>query len=591
MNSKNAILVLLLLSYSTAGFSCGFYPFGEDLRFCFLDPKSFQYGSYSEFYYTSNSFDSDTSQKKAITPNEQLWMEYCGQKVSLEATRAALTFMPADAIRPNSPNAMVAFLYAKKDLEAVNYLRFAKECETINAGVSDVWERGEAVSAKAARKAIGQALRCARTTQNPQLSRRYAFQAVRLAFYSGESESIRNIFEEFFSKGDNDILKYWSLYFNCFGQENTALADFWAAQVFANAPDKRFAVYNQLYDKSSLESAVQYAASNEEKANVYVLEAVGKHFPALVDLERIYALDPDSEGLDFLLLREMNKIEDWIFTPYYSLFNPSVNSAKLQYDDDANSEAILRRVESDRLYAQKVLAFVSSANLSKVHDPMLWQSAKAELLFATMRYDEAVSTVSAIEERAVKDATLYNQLQIVKALAMTARQKPGFAVIVPEVRRILLANSTNRKFIFAVGRELENKGNTTDAALLYAALRPEYNWEEDSRSMVFWRQKNSKSQNYYTDYYSDYFSYLNHVYTPEQVALLIADVERNKRAQAQDDFKSWLYEIANREYFALLDLLGTKYIRRDDLASAEKTFKKIPNVLGAQLYSLGAQRE
>lgn len=96
------------------------------------------------------------------------------------------------------------------------------------------------------------------------------------------------------------------------------------------------------------------------------MAGIKKSDQALFCLEQVYKYDPKFEGLSFLLLREINKIEDWVFTPYYSLFNPAISKYNSWDNEDDNSiKGILGRVENDRKYADKVLQFVSKVNLKR----------------------------------------------------------------------------------------------------------------------------------------------------------------------------------------------------------------------------------
>lgn len=82
-----------------------------------------------------------------------------------------------------------------------------------------------------------------------------------------------------------------------------------------------------------------------------------------------------------MLLREINKIEDWIFTPYYTMFSPSIQT---NYWYDAESvfslKNIQKRVAKDRKYASKLEKFIASNDFPKLKNPTLWSIAQAHLL-------------------------------------------------------------------------------------------------------------------------------------------------------------------------------------------------------------------
>jgi hypothetical protein len=188
------------------------------------------------------------------------------------------------------------------------------------------------------------------------------------------------------------------------------------------------------------------------------------------------------------------------------------------------------------------------------------------------------------ELKSSKNSELFsNQLEIIKALALTAKQEYGKAIIVNEIKPIILKNKGFRKFIFSLGKELEYKGNTSDAALLYSTLKNDtFNENHDFYNTIYWKSNNYFGDTY-SDFYTDYFDYINAVYTPEQLDALIHNVFRNR--DKEDDFSSFKYSILKTEIPRLYDLLGTKYIRLNKLTKALNSFKKVDSKLWNEKYS------
>ncbi|NOS91931.1 MAG: hypothetical protein HOP30_08415, partial [Cyclobacteriaceae bacterium] len=300
--------------------------------------------------------------------------------------------------------------------------------------------------------------------------------------------------------------------------------------------------------------------------------------------QKVYELNLTAEGLSFLLLREINKVEDFVLTPSYTLFQPS-----LSYDSwsaegkDSSALQTLHRAEHDRIYAKEVLRFINTINLNKVGSIFFWQSCKAYLQFITKDYNACLVQVNQLQKWA-PDTTLATQLQIIKALALTGRQPKGNAIIPTEVQSIILANPKNGQFIFAIAKELENLGNATDAALLYSRLT-EMTYQEDTaygRNTVYWRIAQNKG-NTYSDYYTDYFDYIDAVYTPEQIQQFIEDIRNNR--DASNSFSVFKYEGVKDQLSRFYDLLGTKYIRQNKLETALAAFEKAGKLYWNRAYT------
>lgn len=574
---KNFLLFIAILVTNSI-FACGFYPFGEDIRYSFLNPASFNYYSYSEFNYSFNTFYPNPDgvyPEGAIDENEKLWIKYCNNKVSAEAIRTVLYSFNEEDINEQSSNEMLQYFYKTKDIAAINYLKFAKTCEFFNGMYEDPWERKEGASMPQRKELIDKAVFISNKTKNKQLKLRYTFLAIRLAYYNNDFDQIKSLFDTVFKSQKKDILYYWSLYFRTLAEKDKALSNFYAAQVFVNAPDKRFMIAQQFDSKISLDEVLKFAKTNEERANVYFLAGIKKSDQALFCLEQVYKYNPKFEGLSFLLLREINKIEDWVFTPYYSLFNPSVS--KFSYweeeDKDNSIQDILNRVENDRAYASRVLQFVNKVKFKKINDPVLWKIGKAYLSFVTQNNQSCLNEIAAVEKNISEKETIYDQIQIIKALALTANQESGKALIMEDVKPILIKNQKNKKFLFAIGRELEYKKNRTDAAFLYSKLNDvKQEYGNYNYNVAHWKSPKNKRTSY-RDYYSDYFDYIDVSYSPEQVQEIVSQIENTDNTM--DSFSKWKQSYLKTQIPRLYDLIGTKYIRQNNLKLAAKYFAKL----------------
>lgn len=573
---KLNLFILVLLSSTIAAHACGFYPYGDELRFCFFKPQYYGYKTFSEFYYSANLFEPKDiyAGDGKNTPNEEFWYRYCNKKVPVTSIRQAVYEMAVEYFSGQSQNEMVKYLFAKGDKEAIAYLKFAKRCEIVNAFYSDPWERNEYAKIPQTSKQINSALYNAEKTKNKEISLRYAFLAIRMAFYNQDPALVKKAYDQFFAKSTNkDMVYFWSLHFRALAEIDKPLAFFYAAQVFANSPEKRFAIYNNIEGKVPVAEVLKYATTPDEKANVYLLAGIHRPDKALEELKGMYHNTPNSDGLAFLLLREVNKIEDWVYTPYYSLFAPTVQNGYDDYEESSMAN-VLKRVANDRKYAVKVLQFVKT--VKGVHNPKFWKLAQAQLEFLTQQYDAALNTIANLENGLDRNDEIYNELQMIKALALTASQPYGKAIILDSVKPVILKNKADQKFLFAFGRELEYKGNTNDAALIYSQLseREDIEYSEGrERNAAVWKTFKNKGDNY-RDYYSDYFGYINGYYTPEQVAGVISAVKDNN---AKDKFSLWEYGVLKNRLDELYDLLGTKYIRQNKLAAALPCFKEIAN--------------
>ena len=558
------LLVFTLLLLNSISFACGFYPYGEDVRMCFLYSSQFNCQSFDGFHYSSSSyFDPVSSNENLIAqPNEKLWFEYCKKTIPIETISDAIYKISEKDFTENSSNKMIQYLIKNKDFEAINYLKFAKSCEVANMFYADPWERTENIEINIIKTKVNSALKFSDLVNNQQLKLRYKFLAIRLAFYGGLNNEVIKIYNTIPKTKNQNAVNFWCMHFRSIVEKDKSLQNFYSSQVFANAVDKRFPIFSY-YDRNiKIEDVLKHAKTNQEKANVYAFAATKKYDKALVYIKNAIQLNPSSDFNIFILLREINKIEDWVFTPYYTNFNPSISENEYWSDDKVFSyKALEKRINKDRKYADELLTFLNS--IQKPNNKI--DVFKAQLSFITQKYDNSLNIVNLLEQKVTKNDSLYNGIQLIKAMSLTANQPKNNAIITKEVQSILLKNKKDKRFLFAIARELEYLGNSTDAAFLFSKEN-----EDNSGYAMAWKSRKNKHGSY-QDYFNDYFDYVDRLYTPNQLQNVIKNATI---LNSDSEFETWIKSRLITEKSKLYDLLGTKYIRQNNLEKALQSFQK-----------------
>jgi hypothetical protein len=379
--------------------ACGpYYPYGEDVRFSLLDPSLFELNGYEAFIYSANGIPGyePEAQQLGRAENIELWYQWAECKASKEDIEKAVYQFDEYPDLNEQNNSFLAYLSSKKAARA--YLKFAQECSPFNRSLQDPWEREEEDVDSRRQKRIDTAIKRMGEVQDLALKRRYAFLAIRLAYYQGRADLVSSVWNQLF-KGQQtkDILYHWSLYFKTELDPIDAQRNLQAAQVFVNAPDKRFKVRLSFDTNVPTDMVMELVENDQDRAAVWLIEGVGKQGKNLDALKEIYRLAPDHPGLEFLLLREVNKLEDWIYTPYYTEFYPAMYPEDRPYPD--NTSLMYQRLQGDRAYAKEVLAWVSSVKAKKRPQPLLWQMSKASLLHMTESPAKALKVIKRIEKK------------------------------------------------------------------------------------------------------------------------------------------------------------------------------------------------
>lgn len=569
---KRFLVFTVLLVSSIKSLACGYSPYGEDIRYCLFKPEYFNYSHYRTFYYNANlwgfDYDQNTNKYKInIDANILDWYNYTNKKVSIDAIEDFNNNVRLTDIHSKSPNEFIHYLYQNKKTAAIAYLKTAKNCEAINTEfVDDTWERNEAANANSRVLLLHKLVQITEKEKNIYFKRKYAFLTIRLAYYAGKKEVIQTVFDTNFNAGPKDYLYYWSLFFNAFTKSATnSMID--VANLMANSPEKVYASYYYFHEGFQISEGLQQAKNKEEIANVYAYASIQKVDKNLEYLEEIYKNNPKSEILGFLLLREINKIEDWVYTPYYTNYLPStVYYPWTENGDKITTETLRNRSENDRLYALEVLDFIQSIDSKKTQNPVLWESATINLKFITRKYDDCLQQIASFE-KLYKGEKVWEEIEKIKVLCITANQEIGKAVIKPEIQNTILKFKNDERFIFALGRELEFKGNLTDGIALISLLENNYSYSADD---VEWQGNRLQTSGNLEVFYT-YFDYLDYVYSATDLQAIIDKMNSGFNI----DFEKAIYSKLLKDKDNLKDLLGTKYIRENNLDKAVATFKSL----------------
>lgn len=568
---KFLVFIALLVSSFLKSFACGYSPYGEDIRYSILKPEYFKFSGFEEFYYNANiwwNIYKDKSLNKTVDANIIDWYNYTNKTVAINEIEDFNFNLSFTDINSKSDNEFIRYLYENNKKEAIAYLKVAKNCE-LDTYEEDVWERNEVVDYDRKSILLDKIIRIIQKEQNPYFKRKYAFLAIRLAYYSFKIDKLESIFESNFKNKQKDYLYYWSLFFYTLRNSDQGKI-INVVNLMANSAEKRYASYYFFHNDFKVEEALKYAKSKEEIANIYAYASVQKADKNLNYLKTIYKNSPKSEILDFLLLREANKIEDWVYTPYYSNYSPSLESSwNWNEKDKITTETLRKRSEKHRLYAKEVLDFINSVEIAKTQNPLVWKAIQINLQFISKDYSSCLKKIESFEKE-YPNEKITEEVEKIKALCITANQENGNAVIKPQIEDIILKYKDDERFIFALGRELEFKGNIEDGLALISLIsnKQDYGYNYDN---VEWRSNRIKTSGNLEEFYT-YFDYLDFVYPANDLQKIINKIEENNTT----DFEKKIYAKLIRDKDYLKDLLGTKYIREDQLNKALTTFKELP---------------
>jgi len=569
---KRFLIFILLLasSFCTPIFACYFYPYGEDIRFSIFSPTSFKsLNGFMQYNYSYTRFYPEyIYSEDFITENDEMWFLHCKKQVPITEIKKAVFGIEIDDFNFESNNQFVQYLYRTKDNETIDYLLFAKSIEDISSGGDDLWEYNTELLGKKRDEKIKIAYNNIKKTKNNSIKKRYYYQIFRLLQNNNEKLEIQKLYRSYckvFKK--QDFLDDWAAFFNMTAEQSNVKMNYLAAQVFASGTDNKFDVSCYFNRHIPIEQVLKFAKNDKERTNILVIYSFRKLDFNLKNIEKAAKYDVSNSGLCFMLLREINKIEDWVLTPTYTMYLPILRN---DYWENSNGTRILQRAEVDRAYARDILMFVNAVDENKVYDKHFWLLSKAYLQFITKKYADGLATIKQLDNYNLNKEEL-SQRDIVKSLILTANQEKNKAIIPNFVKQTLLytENGNNHSFLFALAKELEFLNNKVDAAFLISKTDvTNYDYVQSS---MFWRSSSSKIT-LHDDFYNGWYEYMDAELSTQDMQTLI-----NYLHNTNSKFDTWITQNLINQPAKVNDLMGIKYMRDDNLKMALHYFSKIPN--------------
>lgn len=376
------ILVLFVLPLHLE--SCGYFTEGVQNTMNLFRPRLRNYEALTPFYLHSNTYYDNVFynglyqelQERPISELSKQWFTYVDGQVELELIDSVLFDMPAqfffEHLDRNQVDAFTTYLQRKKP-DAFAYLLQAKSIERL--GQSDRWdnEAMDTLAIKIERQKVDSILNL---PHDGFMLRKWRFSALRL------------------TKLLNDSTRFFAQYADWFENESTpsperALLEMYCADLSVGAKRNVHLVRSFLtstvrqmrskerYDKRFSEEAMALTTSTREKATHIVLSELDNPGKCLIELKKIYVMDPQNPFLDFMLIREINKIENWMLAQEHT-GNEAFSEWNYRFEREFY---IYKQHELNKKYIREFSQFLQGIVRDEKQDARraLWISAQAEL--------------------------------------------------------------------------------------------------------------------------------------------------------------------------------------------------------------------
>jgi hypothetical protein len=283
-----------------------------------------------------------------------------------------------------------------------NYLIYAKKCEKEALRAVEEWSDTEIVrDAAFIRKMIDEGLKESKKQKEVFLSKRYAFQAIRMAFYLNDTDKVLSLFNEYFGKESNEDYIYFralEVKAGALHQKGNDEAAYYFASVFLNCPDRREICVRSfsVTSESGWNRSISLCKNKEEKAVFFALRGLQKGSNLAEEIMNIAEIAPNSALLEMLTARYISTIQPSRFPMYY--YEPQT----FPVEAEANNAELQN-------FKRTVNTILSNNNVNR--DFWLITSAYLDLL--DRKTDEAQKTAAQVSEK----SKLKTEAEIVRMAA------------------------------------------------------------------------------------------------------------------------------------------------------------------------------
>jgi len=571
--------LLFVLSVQIS-FACGWSVSPETSRLALFKAQREGFFKLTPFYYSAdNYYDTSTISDADKQLNCLEWQKKLGNNINQNDVHVILYETDSEQFQNAFENKTLKNVFPKntfvealllaKNKAFLNYILLAKKLEYNN--VQDTkWESWGQIRSDYNSNELKDNFdfeKKIKSSKDAFLKQRYAFLALRYYFYAQQKQDVIQLYNTYFASESNTILKPWALYYNALCVDNLPLQNYLLSKVFNSCEEKSFAVL-QHYNWKQTAETLALAQNDEERSVILAIESLRNPAPDLKTIQEIYELNPNSLFLSFLIGREINKLEDWIFTPQYTNDGtPSVTfSSTNWYENYAKAKE--ENFHKDILYLRELEYYLISVREQTSGEQKDYITAAiAQLCFIDDQVDEGKKYTNMISDKANTSIQMQKNIQ----LALVSLKQDDLKNEKVQNQLYTYFNSVENlvetdhglfKNLYSLyriaSREFQKKGDTVAAGLL---------------SMKSDIKNEGEYSAYNTPYFYSYIGYFDRNATAKDVDRLIALQQKENKTP----FEKYLCSgtiAPNVDYYK--DLKGTIAFRTNDLELAHKTFSSMP---------------
>lgn len=574
------MLFSVLLISSSMAKACAWWPEGDQIRFCIFSADLAEGDDMSELFYSPHFFNNwKVDEYVGPTENLQEWYAYFDGKFSLKTLDEAIyRYQPTrwsywsteERAIDLSDNKLLKHFKKGGHQEAAEYLYLAIDIEKELR--SDPWSEKESDEAQL-NAYIAKAEKKLKSVKDDYIQLRYAYQLIVMNFYKGDGRSVEHYYNTYVKNSkQTSVIKSWAQYYYAEMIWDKDQRLYQLSRVFDESKAKCRKIWMDYpSDRKSVSGALKLCKNDREKATILSILAFKNPGRAMDQFKEITDLHVNDELVDILLIREINKMEDWYFSDRYLGYGMSIDT---YWSENPMFDFIKERnFESDKHYLKSFCQLtIDILKKKNVENQGLWYTSVAymaymlddqktcdqylELAHQAARKNEVKAQIATIELlQLVKYENEWDeefQQQLMKGIQQLEENKDY----------ILNYNRFYAQIMLAISRKYLEEENYTLAALFESKVKT-HDFSERFDGWV-WSFDESGYQA---------FNLLNETATSEDMEEFFAWMNKKDKSRLE----KWLFEDVEPYQWRLMDLWGTSYLREDQLEKALAIYEQIPD--------------
>jgi hypothetical protein len=343
--------------------ACGFYVWPGEYRFWLLQPDLTNQPDLTPFFFASTYLyrqDITAGQEAYQQQNIEEWAKEINYKAERNDIDSLLNNTnPQDFFEREGKivkqNSFLRFLKKPENNQLYRYIVISKKLEQV-AGNPDPWGEEDNSLKPKFEKLINEAKALRQETRSPFLKLRTAYQLERLYSRNDQSSQVDIAYDAWIEPVKTDSwIKKAGLYQKAISKSGE-LENYLLSKVFDMGDYNRAHCLARFF-VDEFDGTVRMAKNTHERNVLWAMKICKYPGRSLDNIKHIYQTEPSYKELPFLLLREINKVEDWLVTSKVTEFGlPAVHGTedeRYSYFDHPEEN-----YKSDQAYAKKLMAFL-----------------------------------------------------------------------------------------------------------------------------------------------------------------------------------------------------------------------------------------